>query len=255
MKSFGVCVVVHTLPCKHELRKLLFWRCCQHSSIPVSLPYTVLCIEVLLLHCVPMRSHEAFNSYLHSSIAFLSTVYTHTHPPQFASSRLEILRSFQFSFIVCGLFFALFSHSLESTLAHKPFISPRVRFRFRFIISFECVSIWCDDDDATTAAASVATVTLLLHCIPLNLFSIHLFSFIFILYVDVVSFCFGLHCFVLCLLNRDSILHHTWMRACICMLGGGFCGFSRISFAFIQNRFFQLFHMVLLLLLRPHFNA
>lgn len=78
VKSFGVCVVVHTLPCKHELRKLLFWRCCQHSSIPVSLPYAVLCIEVLLLHCVPMRSHEAFNSYLHSSIAFLSTVYTHT---------------------------------------------------------------------------------------------------------------------------------------------------------------------------------
>lgn len=108
------------------------------------LPYTVLlCIEVFcsISFDSPLRLPRSFQFILTFIYRFSRKRRTHTHPP---NSPIPVLRSyahFNLASIVCGLFFyfALFSHSPQNTLAHKPFISPRVRFRFRFIISFE----WC----------------------------------------------------------------------------------------------------------------
>lgn len=150
VKSFdGVCVVVvHPLYMwTWAVCMLLCWRCFQRLSRFILPSFVIHRVHRVVFCsfflCFAMRSHEAFNPYLHSSLSLYTlnglqcTQYTHIQTPQFANSHLEILRSFQFSFIVCGLFFALFSHSLQNTLAHKPFISPRVRFRF--IVSFGCV--------------------------------------------------------------------------------------------------------------------
>lgn len=213
---------LRTSASKHELRVLLYWRCCQHWTL-VILPFDTLCIgpslslslylHLFMFFFVFRCVYKAFNSHSHLS-SFFSRICTWHSAHTYTSTQCVFPSSDHSHFNLASLFAASFSRffPFTSTEAHTHKHAQTIHFASGSF-SFHHSNV----------LRLLLLLLLLLHCILLNLFFIHLFSFI--LYgCFFFVFCFAM----LCLLNRDFILLDMSVCLSLCV-----CAFVVFSHHFI----------------------